>query len=171
MLHLFCRRKTCKKALKGFVHFAAHIGCLIGIFYAGRYAVDDNIEDYRAAQVTRGFIHLFGGYIFGSFIMGLYLMISAMLGFHWNEAFSSIKCEKYKSFLRLHICEDGALEVFAIGMDNPNKNWQIAPFKQGDYRSSLIVPTDDYRPKIVDYIKLDHSPESKLSVHVSSSSD
>jgi hypothetical protein len=41
--------------------------------------------------------------------MGLYLLVSALFGTHWNEAYGSFKEENYKSFVRMHITEAGDL--------------------------------------------------------------
>ena len=45
----------------------------------------------------------------GSMIMGLYLLVSALCGLHWNEAYGSFKGENYKSFVRMHINKAGDL--------------------------------------------------------------
>src|SRR5439155_3306588 len=49
------------------------------------------------------------GWITGSFIMGLYLLISLnRWERHSNEAFSSLAIPDWKSFLRLHIDQNGS---------------------------------------------------------------
>lgn len=56
-------------------------------------------------------------------IMGLYLLISLnMFGAHWNEAFSSLRIEGYKCFLRMHIGHDGSLTIYPIGLVNVPKD-------------------------------------------------
>jgi len=58
-----------------------------------------------------------GGHLLGSFIMGIYLLISLNLfRHHHNEAFSALRIKDYKNFLRLHIKPDGSLEIFPIGV-------------------------------------------------------
>jgi hypothetical protein len=47
-------------------------------------------------------------------------------GRHWNEAFSSLAIEDYKSFLRLKIRPDGALEVHPVGMTGPPRDGSVA---------------------------------------------
>lgn len=42
--------------------------------------------------------------------MGIYLFFSALVKTHWNEATSSWKGQDYKSFVRLHITENGDQE-------------------------------------------------------------
>lgn len=54
--------------------------------------------------------------LIGGFIMGIYLYLTnRYLGIHDNEAFSSLKWEGYKNFLRLHITKD-ALTIYPIGV-------------------------------------------------------
>jgi hypothetical protein len=63
-----------------------------------------------------------GGHLLGSFVMGLYLLISLNLWRrHHNEAFSSLKIKDYKNFLRLRIKPDGRLEIFPIGVPRLSK--------------------------------------------------
>jgi hypothetical protein len=51
------------------------------------------------------------------FVFGLYLLTSlGLLRRHANEAFSSLRIEGYKSFLRLRIGPEGGLEIFPIGL-------------------------------------------------------
>ena len=59
-----------------------------------------------------------GGYILGALIMGAYLYISLhVFGRHSNEAFSALKIEGYKNFLRLHIDKKGDLTIYPIKID------------------------------------------------------
>jgi hypothetical protein len=65
-----------------------------------------------------------GGYLAGPMIMGLYLLIS-LNGFkrHSNEAFSALKCEDYKNFLRMKIDQNGDLTIFPIGIRRVPRKW------------------------------------------------
>jgi len=68
------------------------------------------------------------GGIVGGFVVGLYLALtSALLGAHGNEAFSAMRSEGYKNFLRLHLDADGALTVYPIGIQKANKRWRLDP--------------------------------------------
>ncbi|MDE1148853.1 MAG: hypothetical protein PW843_19985 [Azospirillaceae bacterium] len=61
-------------------------------------------------------IGIVGG-LLAATVMGIYLLIS-LNGFklHWNEAFSSMRIEGYKNFLRLKIDPKGDLTVYPIGL-------------------------------------------------------
>lgn len=66
-----------------------------------------------------------GGYLFGSLIMGIYLFISLrVFGRHDNEAFSALKIEDYKNFLRLHIDKNGAMTVYPFKIEKVSKEWR-----------------------------------------------
>lgn len=75
-----------------------------------------------------GIIILAGGWIVGSTVMGLYLLIS-LNGFHrhHDEAFSSMHIPDWKNFLRLHIKADGSLTIFPIGIRRVARHWERAP--------------------------------------------
>jgi len=61
----------------------------------------------------------------GSFIMGLYLFVSLnVFHRHRNEAFSSLKIEDYKNFLRLSIDEEGNLWIYPIGITRVPRRWR-----------------------------------------------
>jgi hypothetical protein len=58
-----------------------------------------------------------GGYI-GALIMGLYLLISVQLfGRHSEQAFSALRIEDYKSWLRMKIDSRGDLSLYAMGIE------------------------------------------------------
>lgn len=66
-----------------------------------------------------------GGYIIGSIIMGIYLFVSLHLfGRHDNEAFSALKIEDYKNFLRMHIDKDGDLTIYPLKIDRVTRKWK-----------------------------------------------
>jgi hypothetical protein len=69
-----------------------------------------------------------GGYIGGSVLMGLYLLVSLnVFRRHSNEAFSSLRIQGYKNFLRLHITEDGRLTIYPVGITQAPSSWVPAP--------------------------------------------
>jgi hypothetical protein len=79
-----------------------------------------------------------GGYVIGSFIQGLYLLISLNLfGRHFNESFSTIAVEDWKSFLKLKIDRAGDLTIYPLGIQRVPRSW-----KRNDRGSggALIIP-------------------------------
>jgi hypothetical protein len=79
-----------------------------------------------------------GGYV-GALIMGVYLLISVQLfGRHSEQAFSSLRVEDYKSFLRLKIDAQGDLTLHAMGIERVPRKWKQAP----SGGTELFVPND-----------------------------
>jgi Calcineurin-like phosphoesterase len=93
-----------------------------------------------------------GGWTVGSTIMGIYLWASLnIFGRHYNEAFSALKIEDWKHFLRLHIGQDGALVIYPVGIPTVPREWKKnTDFKA--HRKAQTVPAgtagDDDKLKI-----------------------
>ena len=67
-----------------------------------------------AAAVRRSITFVLGGPV-GAFILGVYLFVSIRIfGRHGNEAFSSLRIQDYKQWLRLRIDAAGVLTIYAI---------------------------------------------------------
>jgi len=60
--------------------------------------------------------------------MGVYLVVS-LLGFgrHANEAFSALRIQDYKNFLRLHIDPSDRLTIYPFGIPRVPRHWRAAP--------------------------------------------
>lgn len=88
-----------------------------------------------------------GGWLAGSLIMGVYLLISMnVFGRHDNEAFSALKIQDYKNFLRLKIDNTGQLTIFPIKIETVPRHWKESNSDSG----SLIVPTDGSKPELIE---------------------
>lgn len=118
-------------SLHGAVHlFAAYelreLGLRLATSLADAWPLVANSSWLQAAIV--GLVLFAGGWVVGSFVMGLYLLISLnVFGRHSNEAFSALRIEDYKHFLRLHIAPDGALRIFPIGIARVPRAWKPVP--------------------------------------------
>ncbi len=63
-------------------------------------------------------VQFLAGTVSGSVVMGVYLFVSLNVAKrHRNEAFSSLRIEDYKTFLRLHIDERGELHIYPVGIE------------------------------------------------------
>lgn len=86
---------------------------------------------------------------------------------HFNEAFSSLRIQDWKNFVRLHISPSGDLEIYVIGIDRTPRRWKrddewsgarghrfLDPGKPSYAwsRPSKWVPDDDRasQPRIID---------------------
>lgn len=78
--------------------------------------------------ILAGALIFIGGWIIGSFIMGVYLWVSLnIFGRHTNEAFSSLAIPDWKNFLRLRIDTSGNLTIYPIGIRRVARNWKARP--------------------------------------------
>jgi hypothetical protein len=107
------------------VHGTAHIFTALWLAaFANRWCdltTPENLTNWKIALCRVAVLYI-GGHLIGSFIMGLYLLVSLNLWrHHHNEAFSSLRIKNFKNFLRIRINPDGSLEIFPIGVPRLNK--------------------------------------------------
>jgi hypothetical protein len=95
---------------------------------------------------------LVGGFV-GSLVMGAYLLISLQVfRRHSEQAFSGLRIEDYKNWLRLRIDAQGALTIFAIGIDRVVRKWKFG--KRG---GAETLEPDDSRataPRLIDSVRI-----------------
>jgi hypothetical protein len=148
------------KVIMGLTHGATHVlaACAVALLtvfeisqlttaatwtfripWPGGYYFSVNLRLLLAAVV----IYVLG-FVVGSFIMGLYLLISLnFFGRHGNEAFSSLGIEDWKNFIRLHINDQGDLTIYPIGIRRVPRKW-----KERDGETGPEQVSDD--PKATD---------------------
>jgi hypothetical protein len=122
----------------GPLHALAHMTALFFIGWgAAQFA--QRIESSFGRIATVGLLIFAGGWIAGSTIMGLYLLISLnVFHRHGEDAFSALRIEDWKNFLRFKIDPDGKLIIFPVGIRRVARNWKEAPADA----TSLFVPND-----------------------------
>lgn len=115
------------KWIAGPIHGVVH---LLGVFLVSWWAarVIDPINGINYASIRQllfsAVLLFIGGFVSGPVIMGLYLFISLNLfGRHHNEAFSALKIQDYKNFLRFKIDADGTLVIYPVGIRKVIKSW------------------------------------------------
>jgi len=80
-----------------------------------------------AQLLLSGLITFIVGGPVGSFILGVYLFASIRIfGRHGNEAFSSLRIQDFKQWLRLRIDAAGVLTIHAIAIDRVPRRWRAA---------------------------------------------
>ena len=128
----------------GLAHASGHLlAALIGAWMAHRASVSLCGLPGQSPSVgyflTATGITFLWGWAIGSGIMGAYLLLSLnIFGQHANEAFSALRIEDYKNFLRLHLDERGQLTIYPIGIEKVPRRW--ASSHQGG--GSRYVPFD-----------------------------
>jgi len=89
----------------------------------------------------------------GAFILGVYLFVSIrVFGRHANEAFSSLRIQDFKQWLRLRIDAAGVLTIHAIAIDRVPRRWRDA-----QRSGSATIEANDERataPRLIDRIEI-----------------
>ena len=131
------------RVLGGLAHGLAHLCALFFIGWGATYycisvrhfALGSFEYIWRCALAVAA-----GGWLAGSLIMGIYLLISLNLfDRHSDEAFAALRMEDWKQFLRLRIDAAGNLTIFPIGIRRVPRRWKPRP--AGEAGPSL-VPDD-----------------------------
>lgn len=119
---LGCMGLAKKKPVWGLLHGAAHITAAVLSWKAGAAAAQwlghllPWLQGFE--PVTWRLLTFVVGGALGGSIFGFYLYASLnWFRIHHNEAFSSLSCPDYKSFLRCEVETDGSLTVNVIGVE------------------------------------------------------
>jgi hypothetical protein len=112
---------------------------------ADLFLPNDNI----LRSMTTGTVIFFGGWAAGSFVIGIYLLISLnVFGRHSEEAFSGLRIEDFKHFLRLHIDRTGVLTIWPIKIERVPRRWRDRT--EADDTPSRVVPDDPLVPELIE---------------------
>lgn len=111
----------------GTIHGLIHLSAVFFIGWGAAYvAIHDLGLQFRSISqlLLSGGIIFAAGYLIGPVLLGLYLLISLNgFGRHGNEAFSALRVEDWKHFLRLQIGSNGTLTIFPIGIQRVPRRW------------------------------------------------
>src|SRR5262249_33563918 len=115
------------RRIAGPLHGLTHLVGALAVIWAATYftvAVLGLSLDRPWPFVVAGVLVFAGGWLVGALILGLYLLVSLNVsGRHANEAFSALRIEDWKPFLRLRIGPDGPLTIFPIGLRRVPRRW------------------------------------------------
>ncbi|MGD9905258.1 MAG: hypothetical protein AB7U83_17460 [Vicinamibacterales bacterium] len=138
------------RVLGGSAHFAAHMAALFVLGWGARDLATRGLGldgPMRAAASGLGIAA--GGWVAGSFVVGVYLLVSVnVFGRHSEEAFSGLRVQDYKHFLRLHVGPDGALTIWPIKIERVPRRWRKR--RDDDVSPSRVLPMDTLRPELVE---------------------
>ena len=113
----------------GICHAIAHLFAAFGLgWLALRFTT--RLLGFEFGDIPQmllsGGLTFFGGGMVGSMVLGIYLFLSlALFGRHSEEAFSSLRIEDWKQFLRMRITPRGELSLFAICIDRVPRSWRF----------------------------------------------
>jgi hypothetical protein len=130
-----------QRFIGGFLHAVAHlvsafliaVGSILLVAYIStekwvlhlHWFGGSNVFPLDTRKLLAILLVLIGGFLAGTFIMGVYVLISLnIFGRHGNEAFSSLGIEDWKNFLRLHIEPNGNLTIYPIGIRRVPRKWK-----------------------------------------------
>ncbi|MCY1062052.1 hypothetical protein [Nannocystis sp. SCPEA4] len=147
-------RRRQLRVLAGLAHTGAHLLAALAVTWlGGQLGRALALEWGSAAQTALGLAALLGlGWLLGSALFGAYLLVAVnVFGRHGNEAFSSLRIQDFKHFLRLHIRRDGALVIYAIGLPRVPRRWRT--MIGADPGEPKVVPDDphpDTLPRLIE---------------------
>lgn len=118
-------RSTLYRVLGGLSHAAVHWFCIFHVGWGAIAITGALLPGWGFLQfVAAGALVFAGGWVVGSVVMGLYLLVSLnVFGRHSEEAFSAMRIQDYKNFLRLHVASDGTLTIHPIRIDRVPRRW------------------------------------------------
>ncbi len=145
------------KWIAGLIHGFAHLtaifllgwlGYLLSVVLIEKYGNAIPISDISVWFLCVVAVCFFGGWIISSIIMGLYLFVSLhIFGRHDNEAFSALKIQDYKNFLRLHIDASGDLTIYPIKIERVPRAWKPIP---DDKNTEFYEPESEIDVKLIE---------------------
>ncbi len=138
------------RIIGGLAHWAAHMAAM---FYIGWGALSLSTMIFGDPGFLRstltGSMVFAGGWIAGSILMGIYLLISInVFGRHSEEAFSGLKHQDHKHFLRLNIDRQGTLTIWPIKIERVPRDWRER--KAGETANALVVPAEPMQAELIE---------------------
>jgi hypothetical protein len=145
------------KRIGGFAHATAHLVAAFLLGWLGAYAAVTwlalPLNGIRQILAT-GLVIALGGYLVGPTIMGAYLYVSMNWFRRHAGELSALRCEDYKSWVRMHVGASGAQRIYALGIDVVPTRWKEVASR--DKAPSLIAADDEQAtgPRLVDMAEL-----------------
>ncbi len=113
------RRPACHRAPAG----GADTGVAVNAPHRERAGHD--LRTIRRSCWPPASLTFVSGGVVGGFVLGLYLLISmSVFGRHANEAYSSLRIQDFKQWLRLRIDRDGVLTGWCFAIDRVPRRWR-----------------------------------------------
>lgn len=138
------------KVAGGLGHAAAHWAALFYLGWGAAHFANWLLPtQVLGSFVSAGLLVFAGSWIAGSVVTGLYLLVSLNLfGRHSEEAFSALRIEDYKHFLRLHVRADGALTLYPVKIERVPRRWRARA--AGDASPSRVQPAEPLVPELIE---------------------
>jgi hypothetical protein len=134
----------------GLAHAGAHWACIFYVAWGAVVVSGWLVPHWPFTRfVVTGSLVFIGGWIVGSCVMGLYLLVSLnVFGRHGEQAFAALRIQDYKNFLRLHIARDGSLTIYPVKIERVPRRWRDRA--AGDATPSRVVPDQPLRAELIE---------------------
>jgi hypothetical protein len=138
---LFSRRGGPRGVVGGLLHGLAHVGTVVvAVWVAAWLPVPAGWADEAEVAGRLCWAAAVGGVLATVVVSGYLYLAARLLDLHLNELFSAQSDEHHKSFLRLHIRDNGDLVVHPLKVPRVGTSWQVpAATNDGD---PWITPTE-----------------------------
>ena len=137
---LFSKKAGWRGWVAGLLHGLSQLAVVVLAAWAAA-SIDPPSRWWDEAQVAgRLVVAACVGAALATTVLAAFLYLAARLAdLHLNELFSAQSDEHHKSFLRLHILDDGRLVVHPLAVDRVATRWDVAA--DGDPGDPWLVPT------------------------------
>jgi hypothetical protein len=141
---------TTYRVIAGLAHAVAHWTAIFWVGWAAAIVAGWLLPGQPFARFVLSAALLFaGGWIVGSAVMGLYLLISLnVFGRHGEQAFAALRIQDFKNFLRLHIASDGSLTIYPVKIEHVPRRWRNRV--AGEPTPSRVVPDEPLRAELIE---------------------
>jgi hypothetical protein len=140
----------------GACHALLHLAAAFAVGWAA-LRVTTGVLDLHYGSIVQllssGVITFLLGGPVGAFILGAYLFVSIRIfGRHSTEAFSSLRIQDFKQWLRLRIDAAGNLSIYSIAIDRVPRHWRAA--RRAD--TETLEPDDPRAtaPRLIDRVEV-----------------
>ena len=145
------------RSLLGVLHAAAHVTVLVLVALLSIRLASELVSGAWFVVAASVLVAAIGS-VASAVVVGAYFAIAntvPRLRVHGNEAFSAARLSSHRSFLRLHVDEDGRLTIYVIGVDRIVRRWRPETDTIDPERSWLTPIGEPVRPHLVDRIVID----------------
>jgi hypothetical protein len=142
------------KAGMGAVHTLAHLAVAPLIVWAALRTASLAPPGW-AVTASAALVGAVLGAAVGGLVFAAYLTVANVAwAAEGNHAFSAQQRSDHKNFLRLHVRDDGAVEVYGIGVDRACRRWAAAPDAAGDDAAWVAPAGEEPVPRLIDHVTL-----------------
>ena len=132
----------------GFLHGLGHVASAVVATCMAAAPNLSGLPDAGAVLVRLVIAGAVGG-VLATLVVATFLYLAGrFLDLHLNELFSAQSDEHWKSFLRLHIRDDGRLDVYPMAVERVATDWDVPP--TGERGDPWIVPRTPIQVRLIE---------------------